>query len=50
MLRCTRPEWSEADNDYCPCDNNVEFNAALQSRENPCYECTWYKETPWEDE
>lgn len=49
MLRCTRPEWSEEHNDHCPCDYPT-FNEALQDGYNPCNDCTWYKETPWEDE
>ena len=44
-MTCTRPDWSEACNDYCPCDD-PSYEEALSSGEEPCQECTWWKESP----
>lgn len=40
---CTRPDWSDASNDYCPCDD-AGYEAAFEAGENPCEDCSWYKE------
>lgn len=43
-MKCTRPDWSHEFNDYCPCDNQDQYNDAFHAGEDPCSECTWYKE------
>ena len=50
MMHCTRPEWSHAENDYCPCDNPDKFNADLDSYYVPCEDCTWWQPDPRRDE
>ena len=42
-MKCTRPEWSHEANDYCACDCDL-FNDALQAGDNPCEDCSWYRE------
>lgn len=41
--RCTRPEWSEGCNDWCPCDAVDEYEGALSCGFNPCEECVWWR-------
>ena len=42
---CTRPEWSNESNDCCPCDDLSYFDHVINDcNEDPCEECSWYKE------
>ena len=43
MMTCKRPDWSDAANDYCDCDD-PSFELALEAGENPCEECIWWRE------
>ena len=38
---CTRPSWSDADNDPCPCDNHEAFEVMYGT---DCSCCTYWKE------
>lgn len=42
-MTCTRPDWSDASNDYCACDD-PSFEEILEAGEEPCQECIWWKE------
>lgn len=45
-MTCTRPEWSEPSNDYCPCDDPTydDILKDLEAGKDPCEECTWWEE------
>ena len=42
---CTRPEWSNENNDACPCDDPEMF---ADLYEGSCEGCSWWEEEhPW---
>lgn len=43
MMKCKRPDWSEASNDYCPCDD-PSFEEELEEGYLPCEDCEWWQD------
>lgn len=41
---CCRPDWVDASVDFCACDDREEFDRAVEVGENPCFECTWWRD------
>ena len=41
-MKCKRPDWSEANNDYCPCDD-PSFEDELEEGYLPCEDCEWWQ-------
>lgn len=39
---CTRPSWSDADNDPCPCDNDEAFEVLYGGNCEVC--CSYFRE------
>ena len=42
-MKCSRPSWSDRDNDFCPCDD-PQYGKNPGESENPCEDCIHYKD------